>query len=727
MPTIQVVDETLSVCHVRQRWADAWTELPLLEAIDVSDQVAPSHPTATFNYEYGSVKFPEIQSRLADTGWTTEPPPDLGNWYVRIATVNWLWYGVFLDAVNSRDGDLNLVPVVPSGTVEKTAYGLSVLLDRMSGIRRSKVTAADEWIELALAFNAGLDGRPRDDRPTSSNKSDAGLWFADPVSETVEDWTAANVIDYLFANFTPANKDGTVRVPWGVIVNTPPATPNAGLDYALPSFEYDGETIWDILPRLITRGRGLGFNTKIVNTPTVTLNGTTGKLEFANDNGTEECRLNIWSYLPVGITLPGGTEIPANINQGNLNVSSAVNITAEKIVASMQQVYHQVKVIGAPRGSVCTLIPLNDLETEGFVLPAWKTAGETAYNEARSGDADYGTLTDEDKTLRNQEYRNDDKFYRVFSWWFVDGNWNRKQKYDDGTTITEHFIFPKILPNGNLSTTEETFQWVAAMRISEMLPMKAGIDYSGAVTPATSQTNDEADYLPMAVWFEHTLAEHLDFDSDLGVAEPRVWNVQTRPLKDWPGLSFRVSGGLQHYIAEDLYTPNGTYEQIETTDRAIEHNEWAATVYIQGQERVTEVYPSDANVADVDVLNVFEIEMPDAHFDVLVPGTYVGIDWDGNPLEVQYKQAAGGWLRDDRKQMKDEARLAWSWVSEPRRILELAWDGAAVSLPVGDMITTVGVGGVLPVLINSVITEVKINLKESSGSLKTQAAELDGE
>lgn len=711
------VSELFSVCHVKQRWTDAWVEVPLLEAITVSDAAAPNHASAVLEHKYGRVSWAaDIQSRPRDVGYVTEPFSAFLGYLVRICNVEWCWYGRIMEVVGDREGEVNNFA---RGTLQYVAYGLSIFLDEMEPIHKSVVTDAREVIGSGLVFNGGLDGRPRNDRPTVYNKGIAGdgLYFADRVRETVEAWTAETALRYLFRYCQPRDEGGNDIIQFGVYSSVG----FNSLQYKLQAYESDGKTLWQILNELITRGRGLGFNMLVQNNPTVTAVGP-GALSIVEHGSPEVPVVNIWSFSDADYTLPSGVQIKANPDQTSFTLAGVQNITAEVVIDSLMSRYDQVKVIGAFAGSVCTLYPGEN------IVKGWVQAGVDDFNDARSGDLDYASLTDDEKTERNDHYRSTDKLTNVFSRWFVDGDWDRTQLYDNGVDPepVPTQVFPELLPNGDLDPDSGVFQWVAALRVQEFVPMFAGVDYEPAITPATNKTVDEDDYLPFPVWFNYRLAEQLDADADSGTPEPRTWTVQTRALKDWPGLKLDVSGGQQRFIADDLYVPNGVYEANVSANRALDHDDWRATVYFLSQNRIQGVYPAVADLADVDSLKVFEVYRPDAHFDYLVPGTTVGVKWTAeDPPVLEYIEAAGGLLRDDREELNDEARLIWEWIRKERRILQLNYVASSQSLPVGTLITTLGGGGQSPVTLNTVVTSVQLNLKTGAVALMTQAAEVD--
>ena len=595
------------------------------------------------------------------------------------------------------------------------------------------------------------------------------------IDMTGDYWTAAEALHYLFYWFSPRDKSGAVLVKWSFTGAL------AGLTQIIDRVSPEGMTLWQFLNHVLPPGKGFGLKANVLNSATVVVAGDGSLIVTESPNPEEEVELEVFTSTPVPITLPGtGAVIPANLNQGALLTANFINVTQENVTDSGQQVYQQVRVIGSYRGSVCTLakdyidpddpgVAVDPIEIgeslsianedDANKLPVcetgWFSFSQEEYNVARTGndvsdiphiagDPDFSSLSSIAKAERNTLFRRQDSLRDVFARWVISPDWTRRTTYNDGsdnpnntaTKIKEYVVFPGIDLNGDFDADVESYQLTQALVVADYLPMMAHVDYSGrdqdGLDVGVDQTAVFGDLLAPQFWWKYELAEQMDAKADLSPDEERQWNVQVRLLDDQPGFEFRVAGGHQHYIAADLYTPGGSFESISVSDHAVDHDDWAATVYLISQERLTAVWPADVDLASADQLAVFEHEM-EGHLDYLVPGTIIGVDWVADPNAadpdarfLRYKRTTGGVLRDDRFYMLDTARLIFEWVGRPRQILEFGYSSdGPIAVDVGFLITAIGGGAANPISLNSVVTFVSINLKTGAVTMKTSVAELE--
>lgn len=677
------------LCYVRAAWADSWTESPLLRCRSFGDQAAPAHATAQLDYRYGVAKLPALGSRAADTSAATIARSALLGYFVKVEVTGLgTWFGILVDVTDDRTGDI--AGSTASGVAHYTAYGLTLLLEKAKPIRETIVkvsSGVDKTIGIAIPVNAGSDGRRDRKRIAVGNNDATDNVFTDrTLSSSPALWTAQKFGDYLLSNFPPKDKTGTANITFNLLGGS-------ALAYELPRMEYAGQNLWQILNRLIPRQRGLGWNATI--------------------NVSDEVDLNVWSHSTSAISLPGGGTIPANTNTAVYSFTSATNIERATVTTSAIQKYDQVLAIGERRGSVFT-VDSTVFDKE------WSTAEVTDYNNARTGDSDFSGLTDKQKYKRNAEYRAEEKLARVFAWWRLPADWNGLSL----VVTTSNKAFVAIDGSGNPDQTaaaEPSF--TSELRIQPYVPLRQGIDYSGTITPATEAGDDEErDFLQPLIWFDKTLAEHLDAAAD-GDDTARTWSVQTRLRDDWPGLIFEVTGGQQHYIADDLYVSNDTYEDTPDEAQALDHDVWRATIYVQQPAHVIEKYPADASVVSGDVVRILEIIVPDAFLDYLVPTTTVGLNHAADGT-ITYATSSGGWIRDDRDRLKDIARLAYEWFGTNRQTLSLSFKGLASGFSVGTIITQLQSPSGNE-SINTAITSVQFDLEAGTTSLQTHYEELD--
>lgn len=701
MATLITAEDISHLCYTKSTWGASWTERSLLICRSLSDAVAPSHSTATFFQTYGREMWPKIGSRPKDLSETTVQKPDYLGHYVKVETSNGIkWYGIIVEAEDSQDGTLN---GVPTGRVSMTAMGLSFLLERAEPINRTKFKTADgtDFIEQAIPFNAGSDGRTGRTRLATGNYDPTSKCFTDKtVTSGAQRWKAKDAFEYLSKDFSPTDTTKSKRIPLAMSMASA-----ACLDYELPRIDYAGMNLWQIFNRLVDRRRGLMMYTAI--------------------NGANQLELVIDSSSQSQISLPSGSIVPANRNKRTYTFDGAVNIDDARVRSSAIQQYDQVVCRGENIGVVFTVSPA---DSTGQIIPDWGASEKTDYNTACSGDTNYGSLTDTEKAASNADYRARDDLSRVFSWWRLDTTWDGKGHNDGGDNNPAAF---HVTENDTPWTDTVGLYWIDGLRFADYMPLRPGVDYSGEVTPDTDSDDDEQrDYLAPAVFFQleaigtttgddgWVYAEHVNRAVDCGDTKREYqWSVQVIIRDDVPGLILQVVGGQQHFIAQDEYTENGTYETIPSNE-GVDLRSFLATVYMPMQRPVMARYPSNAVVTSGDVKRVLTLNVPDCWLDWLVPGTVVSVS------SGELQQTDGGWLRDDRDRLRDIARLAYSWYSQPRRSLALSFRAITSGFAVGQLVTSITQAGSTQ-QINTVITSIELDLEQGRTTLNTSFAELD--
>lgn len=681
------------LCYTKTTWAASWVERPLLRCNNLSNQAAPGHASAQFHYRYGRALLPAIGNRSADSSVSTVPRGSLLGHYVKVVVTGvGTWYGVLTDIVDDRTGDLT--GNYASGTEQYTAYGLTLLLEKSLPIRQTKVktgSGTSVTIGVAIPVNGGSDGRPTRSRIAAANQDATDNVFTNSLTTAIPDtWTAQDFGDYLLDNFPPKDSAGTAQITFNLLGGT-------ALNYKLPMFAYHGQNLWQILQRLIPRQRGLGFHAVV--------------------NGSDEVDIKVWSHSPTAISLPSGETIPANTDTTTYNVANAVNINNVTVTTSAIQTYDQVICVGERRGSVFSV--------DSTVLePDW-TQGvgtdEDDYNDGRTADSDWSSLSDSEKFKRNSDYRAEDHLTRVFSWWRFPVDWDGLSMSVTGAKK----VFVAIDPDtGDPDEVADAMpHWAGELRIQSFVPLRQGVDYTGTITPATSEADDEeGEFLPLLAWWDKELGERMDAAAD-GDTDARTWSVQTRVRDDAPGLIFQVVGGQQHYLANDLYVSNGSFEDTPSEAQARNHDSWRATIYVLQPQHVEARYPADDDVTSGDVVRVLELMIPDAYLDYLVPTTTVAINHAADGT-ITYGTSSGGWVRDDRERLDDIARLAWQWYGTERKTLNLSFRGITAGFDIGTIVTELQAPSGNQT-INTAITNVTYDLNGGTTSLQTHYNEID--
>lgn len=684
-----IADEVSAVCYLRQSWADPWKQVPDLQCLRLVDQAGPSHATASFLWRYGSSLRQAIGDRPPDKSWTTVPTVDLSRLYVKVVLSNGLcWYGVLID---SEETSLGVADGVKTGSQLITAFGLSWLLDEKP-IRESEV-----WVDgvglgkvgIVLPFNGGT-GERLGGRVVNNRDSGLRVFGVDDSLGGPKAWDAGDALVYLLLFFGPRDAEDQLLLPWNVDAD------DDLLQYKLLPFDYTGKTLWQTLNMVVDRRRGLGV-----------------RFEVLPDES--EVYLRVFSQFTEPTRLPDGTVLPGNPNLISLDISDANNILDVDLVRSAVHEVDQIRVIGERRGSVFSVYPAVQME------PDWESEEVDTYNAARSGDTGYDSLTDKEKAIANATFRADDKLRNVFTQWRLKKDW-------DGLANGE-IVFPKVKHGLVIPDLEAgpSPHWPPGLRLESRTPLVITEDYTGELTAV--EVPDPDDRLPMMVWFNHELAERMDAGGDVLADQAeeggRQWSVQVRVMTSAAGLRLEVVGGQQHYIAEDLYVENGTYEKIEEKHHAVGHTSWVATVYMQQQEHVAVVWPlsSETEKEGGDSKRVLEIKAPGAHLDYLVPQTVVGVDHPLDGTSV-YETAEGGWVRDNRDRMSTIGRLAWRYYGQVHNKLTLSWRSIAVPARIGWLVEKLSEHD-LEHDVNTVVTSLEIDLQRQTTRIQTSFAEMD--
>lgn len=692
--------EPTITCYTRLAWADSWTEQPLLKALQITEQVAPAHSSAMLSYRYGRAMLPAIGSRAEDSSLTTIARGSLTGYYLKIVISGLgTWHGLIVDVSDDRSGSLG--GTIPSGTEQYTAFGLTWFLDQVP-ILQSKCRDASSTITIdrCIPFNGGTDGQQRKNKVAWKNYDSANKVFTDRTRTTAPAaWKASNAIEYLLANFAPLNAAGTALIPFALH-----ASALTFLDYEIGMIDYEAMTPWQLINRLVDRRRGLGCHATIVS-DTVTL--------------------VVWSQNAADITLPSGSTIPANPNTMTYNFDSAVNVKQVQLSTTLVAKYDQVIVRGERAGSVFTVRPTSNMEAD------WTTEDQLKYDAGAKDKSGYSALADADKVAANQDVRASDPLARVYSWWRLKKTWNDRSDTDP-TTGGAPYAFPKIDSDGEADISTPAKVQIAGLRIESFLPLRQGVNYSASAITAQTDTTDDAetDFLaPILLMKAPALrtstqdsgwlhCERLSQASASGSASRTFdYSVDLSVREDAPGLILKVVGKPQHYIAEDLFQSQLDGEDVGPD--SFSRLDWLATVYMLQDQWCRAQWPLKASLPSLDLIRPLSLYVPGAHLDYVVPGTVVAVD--AGELK---KNAFGGYIRDDRKKLKDIARLAYSWHGQTRKIMALSFKGITSGFSLGHLITTIGTGG-LTETVNTAITSITYDLQGGMTSINTSFGELD--
>jgi len=696
--------ETGALVYTKVAWADDWTEQPLLEALTIVDQAAPGHSSSTLRWRYGKTIQPQVGTRRPDRELTPIARGDfLGN-YIAIHLGEMIWHGVIQDCSDERHGTLSRIYAnaddIPSGIQIYTAFGLTWFLDMCKPVTQSRVkqSGGNILIDRAIPFNGGTDGSKRSNRVSSRNYDQTEKVFTDrDNSDPPWAWTAANAIEYLLEEFPPKDSEGNVIIPFELH-----DTALNYLTYDLPYTDYAGMSPWQIINKIIDRRRGLGWHAIVED---------------------DAVLLVVWSQNAEEITLPSGGTIPANENQVTYDFDDAANILGASASSTLLTRYDQVLVMGERAGSVFTVSPESNMEAD------WAEADVTTYNEAAIDLTGYDDLSTADKQAANEDRRAADDLSKVFSWHRLRKDWDG---YAHVQTGDPYYAIAQIDNDGEFDVDVKADVIRSGLRFEKFIPLRPSVDYvTDPITPTTTDADaDESDYLAPILLLQADAIRATDDDgwvhcerlNQAGQANsskrPFEFSVDLSVREDAPSLIMRTVGVPQHYIAQDLFEANGSFEEIPSGE-GIDVTSWLATVYVLHDQFCRAQWPLDAELPTLDLVRQLLIRVADAHLDFILPQTVVGV-WGG---ELQTTED-GGLLRDDREKLKDIARMAFEWYGQTRKILSLSFRKLTSGFNVGDLVTTIG-SGTQEETINTCITSVSYDLTSGVMQINTQFGELD--
>jgi hypothetical protein len=705
-----------------------WTVVAHLRC-DTLTRAVNGLDTARLSYEIG-----EGVIQPGQTTFATYTPLALKGKFVRIVMTDvdrvttHTWIGYVVSDEVSRDGvkDVGGTNKLVGRTQFAECVGLEYFLMRRqidsAIVRKSGATPNYVRIKRALAFNAGLttahlrDTVERGNRSTDTN--DDGLYDFTEDFDEVEKWAAVDIVKHCLKYHTMRNK-ADAAAPCEYILNA--ADEAAGyLNGFYPELESEQITVFDVLQKIIQPQRGLAWWSQFV------------------DGATATVEIRIASLAGSAVTLPSGGTLPANASQQTLDFDTERDVAHVEMHRLGSRDYHQVQCRGARMTSTCT-VGMEDttLDEDWNQLANPNEAGtEKKYKDAAKGDADYGGLDDTKKKKRNDAMRVSETFYRVYQAFRIPADWNGKT--GDGGTAQRKEAFPLLSDTGSVLGSIE---WnVEGLRMLNTLRLKRGYDYATPgnpkrVTPTGTPGELAAPFAfiqvskptsggtPQGVdrfQFMHQLNSRSDFADGgerIGVAEPKV-NYNLVMQQTVPGLRLEARGGLQHALAYGTWEADNPEPSSQVPE--VDYRKLRATVCIEADAFCEHEYPADADLPASVPLEILTIDLGDKYrLDFLAENTVVGLD-KGQLV----KAGAAAVLRDDRKFLKDMARLAFEWYQTDRQTMKVTFRQQLNLFELGMLITQIGTGSTAQ-QVNTIVSTITWDLVNGTTTVATDDETLD--
>lgn len=761
---------------VRSRVATAtvlgsdWTEQPDLHCDELALLASPGLDSCQLSYVYGPIR------REGGGDFEQFERLDLLGLYVRVTLVeagldgeDLTWYGLVEVDDNTPMGS-QAEGDTPRGTQRFTAYGLLRLLERT--IIRSAVvdTTVDGdlpidavKIEYGIGYNlpaesaSVLEGNRTADRQLGNPH--LPYWFSAQYSSP-HTWGAEDAVKHLLYWHPP--KDGLGDPCCAVELDDADDLLSDVFD--APVVTTDGRSVKAVLDELIPYRRGLSY---------------TVRYEEAGGDGRGVLKITPFSWALEGAEYgvndqgePLGYLRP-NTDQVELDFENAIDVDA-RIVEAWSTAYDEVVALGQFATSTCTLAfgkTANDRGAAFQIVPDWSDDLEQEWLTAAQDFAipDYAAMSPLQQFLANTHERSRDKLHPVWrrfrispefpgiAWnYALDGTDAATVKYwvnppwpeQDGKSVRDTDPFAEPLQPHSDTHDEARVAWPRVM-FEQSLPFIEGVSYAGDRIASQAWKDDlPSDQQTRRVrplLFVETASEsstggpygggrsyrRLDKLAELSGTETarHRFSVTAQFPYPWASFEVHVSGAPQWFIARNSAPAMGYLDppQDPTKESGIDYSEIRGTFCLRLPWRVAhrEQLTTDPPAGRQQRTLYLPV---DARLDYVVPDTVVsvgslGVSTGVNPVG-KLELSEGGFVRDDRDQLRRIAQAAAAWYQTRRQSLALSYRGIVQLLDVGTLIASVG-GRYTLEGVNTPVTAIRYNLVEQRTELETSMLEVD--
>ena len=475
-------------------------------------------------------------------------------------------------------------------------------------------------------------------------------------------------------------------------------------------------------------------------------------VEGGVSGGVFTCTIRLFSFTDTAIVLPGGDTIPANTDQQTITLDAAVDVSAS-VTDDASHVFHRVTVRGEEIQTTCTFSveePLNATDPTDNLVNGWTAADQTALLNAGSGDADYLTLSDEEKIERNNRARSAESLGDVFSLLQLTEYWTRKIpppiSADDGGTMTdEYWIAPEVaeianVANGtftSMKTTETVtappMQWVdkgfeesLSYRNSERSSSLPFVIFEVGTTFDDASGSDSSSSTEVPIFeFGHELAMHAGANVAEEAAESasssssssgsdsssssssssaaaadalsRTWAVSLdfervdTEVGTGPGVRLQVDGAAQWFLTGplDWIAAAATEAADDPThpDNAGQAVDWRTA-------RLTATIRTDTRLQTSINIVTPAAGVPLRELIIDVPDRHLHITLPGTITDLNTDgtaiQSSGSVDRNDLLSLRDIATAAANYYGKRRRAIQATWQHTGhAGAQIGTLITSV--------------------------------------
>jgi hypothetical protein len=698
----------------RRKWSDAWTTLDYLQCRNFTTAASPTIPRASFLWRTGPIRR-EDRSAESSSVYDAVNPLDLDGAFIRVQLLPGavspntpgnagggepftVWVGVVAqlhtDVFGSArpfpgTGDGSRLSNVLNSDQEFVAYGLEYLFTREPIVaswwadeQADEMEPSIEQANHVLVFNerfiAGftqIGNRSADRFPTPDQGAvpDAQRRTSYLFGDTENAWSAYDIVEYLLAYFGPAKITITIG---GQVKALQALKP--------PQVRVVGMNLHQALNRVIDRRRGLGWVLRAVDARV-----PGGSLVGGGSNNFE---LFVFGVFDQAVQLGDGG-IEANPPQ---QITLSTNRTLEKLTTMEGSIGRPGKIIvEGERVVSCFTVSVQ----EETLAPAWSTSDEAAYKTGANldqGPAD--TTHSPDAKKLNDAARAAARFENVYRAFRIPNDWNWRAGSGTGTGGNKQIASPLVnLQTAQLDPSQEFKSRGWGHRLLRTLPVK---EATGA---ADNTPEYRAPFVIAAVSGKHVFLHH-HADASRRTAHLRLLDSD---------FGFVVEMSPNHLIAGSNWS--GAKPSVDMPE--FDYHTFLATVAV----RTDATLRVEVAVPEGDESQQIHIRVRDAEVWYILPNTVKDIDKDGQLVRFTEAEKLS---RDDSPRLRQIAAMAAAWYGHPHASVEIKDRAMLFGYPVGTYISRATQFDSYQE-INSIVSQLTIDLDEASTTLNTDFVELE--
>ncbi|MDD5327409.1 MAG: hypothetical protein PHY02_06295 [Phycisphaerae bacterium] len=674
-----VIQKARCAVYCKWIWTDPWILMPYIEPMTAARATAPTISTATFKMRYGSGKWEDMTDFTDGSNMQSYRYCYIQIRARRGENETLLWTGIIETETFKLLGQ--------SGAKKADqiiqAHGLEVLLkNRLDGawVLSAGEEEQPKWINYIPVFNRQHEYGGNIMGNRSGMLATEKLTYI--FSAEGEVWDNYEIANYLIAHY----QQGT-GPDFGISGDEAVINALKGLKGV---YKFSSMTVLDALNKLINRSRGFGWYVSVA------------KNYVGNDDFVD---IVPFSMLDEDIKL-GDIIMPANPKKVPVDLWTEQTHTTAEVTSSIVNTFDRIVVQGSRMKSCCTL------SFDKGLKKAWSDEEETAFKNACNETDGYDELGDDEQADKNDKFRAEDRFERVFTTFRIPHDWDWVVGSGEDAEIVNPLLDTSV---GMLNLEMQAPHWNADKRLAGTLPLKIGIDYSGSAPIDNNPDYAEPEYRCMFVLVKDTDGKYQYAD------RIAPYHARVRPLTREAAVEMRFNP--QYLASKNHWTEAepAKYEGVIELD-GIDYEDIVVTAFLE-TDQVVQV---EFSLGSFENPRTLVIDLPDCELWYIVPGTIIGIDENGDLIEYGVvTPSVPTLLRDDTERLFSALAAAVAWYGKQRNKIVITIKDIDAGIPIGTLIENVDVADVGA--IGSVVTELRWDFQSRSVSttIITDHGELD--